>query len=184
MQITAYINDELDHGTREKLYDLLHSIWPQPHRTKPELMTDWFGGLNKGKSYQKGVRYVIWENEKAIAHAMSFERKIFTLSGPMTVLALAGVCTSPESREKGLGSAVVKSAFVPVDSGVYPAALFQTGVPMFYVKLNCRMIDNPFCNRQNKAQPNISPWWDKHVMIYPANYAWPEGLIDLNGGAY
>ena len=71
-----------------------------------------------------------------------------------------------------------------IDLNVYFVALFQTAIPSFYQKLGARIIENKFINSKNKKEPESNPWWDRYIMIYPASYAWPTGIIDLNGGGY
>ena len=38
--------------------------------------------------------------------------------------------------------------------------------------------------RVNLEDPEADPWRDKTQMIYPAEFAWPEGVCDLNGPDY
>lgn len=130
---------------------------------------------------------VVWERAAPIATAMYFRREIMTTNGALGVMALAGVCTAPEFRGRGLGAAVVRAAFAQVDSGSFGVALFQTAVPGFYVKLGARAVGNAFMNSRYQSGDRGSaerPWWDANVMIYPAAYPWPEGVIDLLGEGY
>jgi predicted N-acetyltransferase YhbS len=130
---------------------------------------------------------VVWVGETPVATALFFPREIMTADGALRVMALAGVCSAPEFRGRGLGAAVVRAALAQVDRGAFGVALYQTGVPEFYEKLGARRVGNSFAN--SYFQPgNLGsaeqPWWDPYVMIYPAGYSWPEGPIDLLGEGY
>ena len=129
----------------------------------------------------------LWRGEELAAVAMWFPRVVKTANGPLRVLALAGVCSAPELRGRGLGRRVVREAFGAVDRGEYAVALFQTPVPEFYAKLGARPVPNVFGNSRFKVGDRGTaerPWWDPHVMIYPAPFPWPEGPIDLLGPGY
>lgn len=132
-----------------------------------------------------GLRFVIWENDRAIAHARTFVRQVAIGDQQIPVLALATVCSDPDLRGQGLGVAVTEAAFQQVGADGWPdVSLFQTPVPPFYEKLDCRILTNRFVNRRNAADPEANPWRDDTVMIYPAAYPWPDGVVDLNGPDY
>jgi ribosomal protein S18 acetylase RimI-like enzyme len=120
-----------------------------------------------------------------LAKAQTFRRAIATAAGPMTVLALSAVCTAPEARGRGLGSAVVRAAFGRVGSGELPACLFQTSRRnrKFYEALGAGLVDNRIVNGL-APDPQASPFWDEIVMGYPAGTIWPAGAIDLRGPGY
>ena len=61
--------------------------------------------------------------------------------------------------------------------------LFQTGVPDFYRQLGAARVRNRFINSLAE-DPRANPWWDEHVMIHPGDYPWPQGVVDLQGGAF
>lgn len=135
--------------------------------------------------------FTVWAGDRAIASATIFPRTVQAESGMLTLMALAAVCSDPNSRGWGLGRAVVRAAFDEVDRGRFPVTLFQTGVPEFYRKLGARAVDNRFVNSRfdaSTATPGRgtadNPWWNPHVMIYPAAFAWPAGTIDLLGPGY
>lgn len=129
------------------------------------------------------VFYARWDGERVIASAQTFARTIYFSSECQTILALAGVCVDPDYRGRGLGAEIVRRAWKPVDEGRFSLSLFQTGAPGFYERLGARLVDNRFVNRLT-AESNVSPWWDPHVMIYPADADWPTARIDLNGPGY
>jgi predicted N-acetyltransferase YhbS len=97
------------------------------------------------------------------------------------------VCSAPEQRGRGLGAAVVRTAFAEVDEGREAVSLFQTNVPGFYATLGARSVGNVFVNPRHRSGEKGSvaqPWWNTHVMIYPAAYRWPDGEVDLGGPGY
>ena len=49
-------------------------------------------------------RFVIWEGDKAVAHARTFVRVVTVAGRQIPVLALASVCTHPNVRGQGLGA--------------------------------------------------------------------------------
>ncbi|MCP4774691.1 MAG: hypothetical protein GY880_10660 [Planctomycetaceae bacterium] len=80
---------------------------------------------------------------------------------------------------------VTQKAFQQVATDAWPeVSLFQTPVPGFYQKLNSRLVTNRFVNRRNVDDPEANPWRDDQIMIYPSEFAWPEGTVDLNGCDY
>ncbi|HNB51066.1 MAG TPA: GNAT family N-acetyltransferase [Anaerolineales bacterium] len=127
---------------------------------------------------------IIWENGEPVAHAGYFRREIFTETGPLSVAALWGVCVRESHRGQGLGAQIVRAYLDLIDQGEFPVGLWQTGVPEFYRKLGARIAHNLYINSQDPENPQADPWGAEERMIYPANYPWPEGLIDLNGPAY
>jgi len=129
-------------------------------------------------------RYVLWDHSRACVHAHTFGRTIGTDQGPLPIMALAGVAVIPEWRGRGLGRSVVRRAFSRVDSGEFAASLFQTDVPDFYRKIGCCTVHNRFINSLSSLDPTANPWLDNYVMVYPDGFAWPDGVIDLNGAAY
>ena len=186
MEILEYQDAELSLPEATRIVELTNSIWPQTEKPESDIVQEL---LQKAKAPEtpvtsKRTRFVIWENERVVAHAQVFVRRIFTGSGDKDVLALAGVCTDLASRGQGMGVAVVQRAFERLAELELSACLFQTGVVPFYEKLGARTIDNRFVNRANTEDPSANPWWDKAVMIYPANTDWPEGEIDLGGVGY
>jgi len=123
------------------------------------------------------VWHFIREGDSIIAMARTFRRVVAEASGRrFPVLALAGVCTHPEHRGRGLGRAVVMAAWSRVDPEL-PVCFFQTGVPAFYERMGARTIPNRIYNSMGTRRA----FWDPHAMIYPAAATWPEEAIDLLG---
>ncbi|MGB0141162.1 MAG: GNAT family N-acetyltransferase, partial [bacterium] len=95
------------------------------------------------------------------------------------VLGLGGLNVHPGWRRQGFGRVIVEAVFKRIDGGEYPFCLFQTGIPHFYEKLGCRLIENKFVNSNDPVDPSRSPFWDEYAMIYPATAVWPSGTVDL-----
>ncbi len=162
------------------LYD---RVWP----AVGESLVDRREAARAGWEREERRLAALWHGDELWAVAMWFPRVVQTANGPLRVLALAGVCSVPEFRGRGFGARVVREAFGAVDRGEFGVALFQTPVPEFYAKLGARTVGNTFCNSRFAVGDRGSaerPWWDDHVMIYPATYPWPEGTIDLLGTGY
>jgi predicted N-acetyltransferase YhbS len=123
--------------------------------------------------------HVVREGGAVVAMARSFRRVVATSSGQrLPVVALAGVCTRPEQRRRGLGRAVVEAAFARVGPET-PVCFFQTGVPMFYLAMGARPVANRIFDSQ--AAEGTRAFWESHAMIYPRDASWPLESIDLLG---
>ncbi|MEM7453332.1 MAG: GNAT family N-acetyltransferase [Planctomycetota bacterium] len=130
-------------------------------------------------------RFVIWDGERAVAHARTFIRMVTVAGRDIPVLALATVCSHPDMRGHGLGAAITKKAFEQIGQPGWPeVSLFQTPVAPFYEKLNSRIVTNKFIDSTNQKAPDADPWRDDTQMIYPTEFDWPEGTVDLNGPDY
>ncbi len=123
--------------------------------------------------------HCVYEDKVLIGYAESFPIHIKIVNKEADILGIGSVCVNPDFRGKGLGAKLVKAAFDRIDNDEYPLCLFQTAVPDFYSKLNCKLIDNQFINSKNSKSPKANPFWDDHVMIYPSTFLWPSGVIDL-----
>jgi predicted N-acetyltransferase YhbS len=133
---------------------------------------------------RNGAHFILRDGEKVQAHALIFPRKIITTRGPLLVGALAAVCVHPAQRKRGYGADVVRAAFDYLPELGAEVSLYQTGVPGFYEKLGARVIDNFIFDGTRTDGAKENPFWDVYAMIYPANFDWPEGEIDLNGPGY
>jgi predicted N-acetyltransferase YhbS len=122
--------------------------------------------------------------DQLVGYAEIFPRTVYTDNGPLEIMGLGSVCVSEESRGLGLGKKIVLACFKAVDQSYIDVCLFQTGVPAFYEKLNCKLVDNRFINKKNTEDTGKNPFWDDYTMIYPTSYNWPAGIIDLNGPGY
>jgi len=184
-EISKHLSSNLTESQALAIITLIDSVWPQRDKTVAEMVKDLLATSAELSSPDSdSERIVVWEEGQAIALSHTFTREIFAPEGSIKTMALADVCVDPTRRGEGFGAQVARRAFGRVDSGVSPVSLFQTEVPDFYVKLGAKVIGNRFVNSKNDDDPRANPWWDPHVMIYPADYSWPAGQIDLNGAGY
>jgi len=167
---------------------MLASVWPKPDRGPVERAEQLkrVGVDYSGPASQAPVSFVVWEDDQAMAHSMTFARKVATPAGEMTVMALAMVAADPVCRGKGYGAAVAKASFARVDAGDFAFSLFQTShqVRPFYERLGCQLVENRIVNSLSEVDPEANPFWDDVVMRYPAAGEWPGGDIDLLGKGY
>lgn len=188
--VETHVESDLTDEQIKAIVTLTNSVWPKEEFTLEQRIETM---LEKVASPERRAtsprRLVVWENEKAIAHALVFHREIHFVDddseslATQNVLALAGVCTDATRRGLGLGAMVVKEAFTHVDKTA-PVCLFQTGVVEFYEKLGARVVNNKFINRLDENAPLDSPWWDSSVMVFPEKFRWPREIVDLNGAGY
>lgn len=165
--------------------ELLEQIWPgRGIDARIQLLHDRLDGFD-GPPSHRPMHFVMVEDDAVIAHAGTFARDIATPAGGITALALWGVCVNPSIRGRGLGKAVVASAIARIDQGQFTHGLWQTEshVVAFYEKLGAREVTNRFINSLAK-DPQANPWWDGHVLVYPAEADWPDGVIDMCGPGY
>ena len=120
--------------------------------------------------------HVVRQDARVIAMARSFRRTIACDGHPLAVMALASVCVDPRLRGRGLGEAVVRSAWERLDAAA-AISFFQTGVPGFYERLGGRRIANPIVSSGRS-------FWEPHAMIAPGSASWPAGIIDLLGDGW
>jgi len=171
---------ELSNDQILKIDSLIEIIWPEestPGDSKSKIQS--FHKKNKIAEV-----LLIESGDQLIGHTKIFPRTLFAESKSLEVIALGGVCVLDEFRKYGLGKLMVKEVFELIDKENYPICLFQTTIPKFYEKLGARIINNRFFNSKNPVQPQISPWHDPYVMIYPADASWPECDLDLNGSEF
>ena len=189
LNITVHRDSDLSRVEIVAIVSLVYSFWPSKQKTVYEIADD-FPEISRQYrvSYPQlrvpSWRYLAWDEENLVAHALTFERPIITSAGEVSVMALSGVCVLPSYQGKRLGAEIVRRSFGRIHEGEFAVSLFQTTVPAFYEKLSATLVTNKFQNSRDKSAPTANPWHDHSVMIYPANYAWPEGTIDLNGPDY
>jgi predicted GNAT family N-acyltransferase len=187
MNVEIWDARTLTHEQALSIGELLVRIWPKPNVTAEDRARQQiaFGQGYSGADAQAPRSYVVLEDGRVVAHSLIFAREIRTTAGELTIAALARVCSDPDLRGKGLGEAVVRAAFAPVDAGDFAFSLFQTShrVRPFYEKLGCVLVDNPITNSLGES-PKTNPFWDEIAMRYPADRAWPAGTIDLRGPGY
>ncbi len=164
-----------------------HRAFPKPRRTRDQRIAWISEQLAAGWPGRPNLSFHVVRDESGrhLAQAETFTREIIIADEPLVVLALAGVCTDPDFRHKGLARAVVQAAFKPVDAGAPTHALFQTSHPVqpFYEKLHAAVVKNPWANSRAE-DPAANLWWDDVVLHYPADRPWPMGPVDLQGPAW
>jgi predicted GNAT family acetyltransferase len=182
--VKTYTPDQLSDAQRFAMFDLFWHVWPRTQVYKDAIAQFNPSAQRKTDAEINLVRFIVWDGDLAVAHTGIFSREVYTERGVIRVGALSGVCTHEDYRQRGYAAQTVRAAFEQIDHSVYPVALWMTTVPAFYEKLGARIVHNPWVNRQNTDNPEADPWPDEEKMIYPADFLWPEGVIDLNGGAY
>jgi len=128
---------------------------------------------------------VVGNDERYLAMAVGFARRIAVCSQPLIVLALGGVCSAPDYRRRGFGAAVVRDQFSRILTGEFACSLFATRPEMvaFYEKLGAGRVLRPVVNSLG-TDPRANPFGADVVMGFPSHFQWPEGTIDLLGGGY
>ncbi len=189
MTVTQIQNEALVKKEIVAVVSLLDSIWPNEEKTVPQLVKAFpevqrHCRVSYPGSTHESRRHVVWDGGELIAHALTFERPVISKNREISVMALARVCVTPVHRGKGIGADIIRSAFQRVDSGEFSVSLFQTTIPAFYERLGAVTVANQFVNSRNDVAPDTNPWSDEWIMIYPGDFPWPTGLIDLNGPGY
>lgn len=177
-----------------RLCELHLSVFARPGRTlegvmakkRPVWMPETGAAVVPGPlvSLRPPARYVVLDGDEPVANAAVIYRQIQTEAGPMQVVGLLDVASSPRQRGRGLGKRVVGAVLAEVDAGHGRFALFQTGEARpFYEQLGCRAVTNRFVD-STAADPTAAPFTDSCVMVYPGQGEWPEGTVDLLGPGY
>lgn len=180
MEILQIPNTEVPLGLALQALALEYATWsenPPSQKSKTEQIDHY-------RNRSEGRQAFFAQDEKLLGYAEIFPRTIHTESGSMEIMGLGSVCVAQESRGAGIGRKIVEACFKAVDESSIAVCLFQTGVPGFYEKLNCKLVLNKFVDKTHLTDPDKNPFWDDFTMIYPASYDWPEGSIDLNGKGY
>lgn len=177
-----------------RLCALHHAVFHKPGRgldgvmakKRPIWMPGEDGAVVPGPlvSWRPPARYVVFDGDEPVANAAVIYRRVQTDAGPMDVLGLSDVATSPRHRGQGLGVRVVEAAFAEIGAGLGRFFLFQTGEARhFYEQLGCRVVDNRFFDSTAEDR-TASPFTDACVMVYPGDGDWPVGPIDLQGPGF
>jgi len=170
------------------IISLVNSTWPSRDKTVDDLADDHVRRIKRLSDRERRSnrfrRHVLWDDDAAIANAITFSRTIHAAGGSLEVMALAAVCVRPDMRGNGFGRDVVIRSFQRIDKGEFSVCLYQTGVPDFYRKYGADTVESAFCNSRNADDPDANPWWEPHIMVYPGSFPWPDGKIDLNGRGY
>ena len=175
MVLNNYTISDLTRNQIIEIIKLMNNTWPDnDNKSSEEEKVVEFYVRHPGK-----ICHCIYNNKILIGVAESFPITIIFDKIEAEFMGIGGVCVYPKFRGKGLGSSIVRSAFARIDANEYPFCIFQTGVPHFYEKLGCKVIENKIINTNDHENPDVNPFWEKYVMIYPANILWSSGTIDL-----
>ena len=88
--------------------------------------------------------HIMFDQEKVIGYAETYERTVFAGELDLRLLALASVCVDEKYRGQEVGKNLIRFAFGRVRHLEFPVCLFQTNVPEFYKKYDCREVHNKF----------------------------------------
>lgn len=177
MRILQYALEAVPAELTEAINSLQQATWPE---------AIWEPENDEIPAYlekRPGTRAFIAMDDRLLGYAEIFPRTMYTDNGGLEVWGLASVCVAKASQGLGIGRKIVEACFAQVDAA-RGVCLFQTTLPGFYQKLNCRLVNNKFVNRTDTKSPNENPFWDEYIMIYPSGFHWPSGTIDLNGRGY
>ena len=181
MIIQDFSSLELSEVKVRMINHLTEETWPESKLSGKSDAEQLASFLNRNPG--KTCHLIIQEN-KLMGYAESFPRKILLEGTPLTIMGLATVCIQKHHRGKGLGLALVERTFERINKGEFPVAMFQTGVPGFYLKIGCQVAHNKFINSRNSREPEKNPFWDDCVMIYTNGYTWPTGEVDTLGPGF
>ena len=157
------------------ILSLMNLTWPDDDTEKS--VDEKVAGFYEDPSEK--ICYCLYQDKELVGYAESIPLTIKIENNWLAVLGLGGLNVHPDWRRQGFGRVIVEAVFKRIDTGEYPFCLFQTGIPHFYEKLGCRLIENKFVNSNDPVDPSRSPFWDDYAMIYPATAAWPSGTVDL-----
>lgn len=179
--IHTYKASDLSNDQLKGIFILLDTTWPdfKPNNDSWEKRKRDFLQIHPNKQC-----HVLFDEFEVIGYAETFERTVSTNEQKFKLMGLGSVCISEEYRGKGLGADIIKVCFGRVSHGEFSVCLFQTCVPQFYDKLDCKRINNKFVNSKNMDAPEKNPFWDGYTMVHPAAFDWPSGTIDLLGPGF
>ena len=150
LNITVHHDTDLSREKIVAVVSLVYGFWPSKDKTIPELV-EAFPEI--GKQYRASypqirlpsLRYVVWDKDKAVAHALTFERPVITGAGEISVMALSGVCVFPSYQGKGLGAEIVCRTFGRIHGGEFDVSLFQTNHSSILQKIGCDLGYEQIC---------------------------------------
>jgi len=177
----------LDRSTAVALAELWCSANEHPGETFEDIwkwiLRHW--GTEHRQLAPRAIISVVANDERFLSMAVGFARRIVAGPEPLTVMALGGVCSSPDFRGQGLGAAVVRDPFARIEKGEFPCSLFaaRPQTVAFYEKLGAGRVLRPVVNSMGQ-NPQTNPFGNDVVMGFPSEFPWPEGAIDLLGGGY
>ena len=157
------------------ILSLMNLTWPDDDTEKS--VDEKVAGFYEDHSEK--ICYCLYQDKELVGYAESIPLTIKIENNWLAVLGLGGLNVHPGWRRQGFGGVIAEAVFKRIDASEYPFCLFQTGIPHFYEKLGCRVIENKFINSNDQEDPSRNPFWDDYAMIYPATADWPSGTVDL-----
>ena len=157
------------------ILSLMNLTWPDDDTEKS--VDEKVAGFYEDHSEK--ICYCLCQDKELVGYAESIPLTIKIENNWLAVLGLGGLNVHPGWRRQGFGRVIVEAVFKRIDASEYPYCLFQTGIPHFYEKLGCRLIENKFVNSNDPVDTSRNPFWDEYAMIYPATAIWPSGTVDL-----
>jgi predicted N-acetyltransferase YhbS len=181
IQIITKPATELSNHEIDQIINLTEATWPHTkiENSNKAVLRQNFINRNPKKTSILGLI-----EDRIIAYAEVFPRRITVNGEYQLIMGLAAVCVDHNLRGKGHGKDIIITAFQFVNGNEYQVSLFQTAVPHFYTKLNCKEINHKIENSLNESTPGKNPFWDDHIMVYPSEFELNEGIIDLKGEGY
>ena len=157
------------------ILSLMNLTWPDDDTEKS--VNEKVAGFYEDHSEK--ICYCLYQDKELVGYAESIPLTIKIENNWLAVLGLGGLNVHPGWRRQGFGRVIVEAVFKRIDASEYRYCLFQTGIPHFYEKLGCRLIENKFVNSNDPVDPSRNPFWDEYPMIYPATAILPSGTVDL-----
>ena len=157
------------------ILSLMNLTWPDDDTEKS--VDEKVAGFYEDHSEK--ICYCLYQDKELVGYAESIPLTIKIENNWLAVSGLGGLNVHSGWRRQGFGRVIVEAVFKRIDASEYPYCLFQTGIPHFYEKLGCRLIENKFVNSNDPVDPPRNPFWDEYAMIYPATAIWPSGTVDL-----
>lgn len=162
---------------------LLQSIWsPEDMHLSDEKTIEKFVNCQENKKTAE-FTYVVDDDGAVIGASSAFERTLFCNNKPLKVIAISGLCVTPDRRGKRVAIKII-AAQIKAIKKCNGLALFQTDKPNYYLKLNARLVTNRFFNSKDPDNPQKRPWDSKYVLFFPGDYDWPTGDIDICGSSF
>jgi hypothetical protein len=103
LNISAHHDTDLLRQEIVAVVSLVYGFWPNKDKTIPELVETFFQISRQYKaSYPKiripSLRYVAWDNDKAVAPCSNFRASRYYSQGEISIMALSGACVMGEIR--------------------------------------------------------------------------------------
>jgi predicted N-acetyltransferase YhbS len=175
LQLIESLASEIKSHQVIDILSLMNLTWPDDDTEKSveEKVAEFYD------DHSEKICYCLCQDKELVGYAESIPLNIKIENNWLEIIGFGGLNVHPDRRGKGYGRAIVEAVFKRIDASEYTYCLFQTGIPHFYEKLGCRLIENKFVNSNDPVYPSRNPFWDEYAMIYPATAIWPSGTVDL-----